>query len=389
MTQPAFSSRAPSGRRPSPIRATRRGGILVIVALSLTVLAAFAALVFDLGYLHAETTRLQMAADAAAQAAARDLDGTEDGLEAARSTAVAVASLSTIAGAPLVLDSGDISFGRYDADDGFRDETDAASVNALKISTRAELPLFFGALAFGDTGDAVASRSAFVSTSEATGASAVDCWLPPVVPLCAIDDEVQDRVFDAGMYATQSGADRGEAIQQAWLVFSNKYFSHSAADCEAAGAVEIGDKVELFPYFMGTHGVNAVRYMGSSGTRWDEDLWGEAPDKLPRSHLKTATVERTLEGPGLVVDGTGLCTQTGSFTQIKAQVVGFIWVALYDSNSGQGSPMCGLGSASERAACGRMRFRVDVTGRYDYGTDGDGPDYGVVERGDLRFLAPP
>lgn len=64
-----FRSSRPSHAKPA-LRA-RRGGLLVIVAASMTVMIGFGALVCDVGLALAQRTRMQMAADAAALAGAR------------------------------------------------------------------------------------------------------------------------------------------------------------------------------------------------------------------------------------------------------------------------------------------------------------------------------
>ncbi len=58
---------------------TRRGTIVIVFAVSLTVLMGFAALVVDVGYQKVVGAQLQLAADAMSHAATQHLDGTEAG----------------------------------------------------------------------------------------------------------------------------------------------------------------------------------------------------------------------------------------------------------------------------------------------------------------------
>jgi putative Flp pilus-assembly TadE/G-like protein len=76
----------PHGRR------TERGATAVVVALVLTVMAGFLALVMNVGHLKTVRAQLHNATDSAALAAARELNGTEDGLAAARAMAAAYAA---------------------------------------------------------------------------------------------------------------------------------------------------------------------------------------------------------------------------------------------------------------------------------------------------------
>jgi Flp pilus assembly protein TadG len=100
--------------------ARRRGNILALTALLMTVLMAFVALAVDVGYLYTVHTELQRTADAAAIAAAWELadkDGqagsqTPTGLSVtARNKAAQFASLNTVCNAAPSLASDDVTVG--------------------------------------------------------------------------------------------------------------------------------------------------------------------------------------------------------------------------------------------------------------------------------------
>lgn len=81
----------PSGRRHSRIARDERGAVVVMTALFMTVLLAFAALVVDVGYLYLEKSKLRAAVDAAALAGVQELPGSPT---AAQTTAKAYAAMN-------------------------------------------------------------------------------------------------------------------------------------------------------------------------------------------------------------------------------------------------------------------------------------------------------
>lgn len=94
----------------------RQGGaVAIIVGLSIFVLVVMLGLVLDLGQLYITKTELQNAADAAALAGAKDLDGTADGIDRAESQAISTADANSVrfganAGA-VVIASANIEYG--------------------------------------------------------------------------------------------------------------------------------------------------------------------------------------------------------------------------------------------------------------------------------------
>jgi hypothetical protein len=75
-------------------RKRQQGAVAIIVGLSIVILVGMLALVIDLGHLYIAKTELQNAADAAALAGAKELDGTADGVEAAVDKAIELAALN-------------------------------------------------------------------------------------------------------------------------------------------------------------------------------------------------------------------------------------------------------------------------------------------------------
>lgn len=72
-------------------RKTQQGAVAIMVGLTLFILVGMLALVIDLGHLYLAKTGLQNGADAAALAGAKELNGTADGITAAKAKAIEVA----------------------------------------------------------------------------------------------------------------------------------------------------------------------------------------------------------------------------------------------------------------------------------------------------------
>ncbi len=93
------------------IESGRRGAILVLAALMLIIIFAFAALTIDLGYMSLTATQLQNAADAAALAAIVRLP---EGLEAVIQEAQGTANSNHAGGNAVGVSPGDVELGRFD-----------------------------------------------------------------------------------------------------------------------------------------------------------------------------------------------------------------------------------------------------------------------------------
>lgn len=91
----------------------QRGAVAIMTAFSLVLLIAMIGLVVDLGYLYTRKTELQNAADAAALAGARELNGTTAGVTAAvlRAIALANANASDLDATPVDISNAEIEFG--------------------------------------------------------------------------------------------------------------------------------------------------------------------------------------------------------------------------------------------------------------------------------------
>lgn len=132
----------------------RRAAILTLFVLLLPVLLILLGFSVDSAYMQLVETEIRVATDNAARAAADTLSRTES-MAQARRDAIRVAREYTVAGKPLVLEDGDIDFGRSEPDNNevHTFTLNADPPNAVKIksaftsgSANGSVPLFFGRL---------------------------------------------------------------------------------------------------------------------------------------------------------------------------------------------------------------------------------------------------
>lgn len=128
----------------------QEGAVAVLAALALPALLGFGALAVDLGYARVVETQLQAAADAAALAASQKLPDTT----AARTAALDLAAKNTPSGYGTIIQSSDVSFGRYDPSTQVF-TSGAANPNAVQVQTSRtvakgnQLPTFLAGILTG------------------------------------------------------------------------------------------------------------------------------------------------------------------------------------------------------------------------------------------------
>ena len=117
MMRPAVVSAAVSHRHENPTpeatgsRSSRRGAVLVLVALSLIILMGMLAFTVDVPYMQLVRTELYIATDAAAKAGAEALKRTKDPALAMQA-AINIAAQNKVAGNSLILTTNDVVLGR-------------------------------------------------------------------------------------------------------------------------------------------------------------------------------------------------------------------------------------------------------------------------------------
>jgi hypothetical protein len=348
---------------------TRKGNTSLVVAVSLTSVIGFAALVVDLGWGRVVKQELQNTADAAAHAATVQLDGTAAGVTLARSSAKSVAAANVVAGGHISVPDDDIEFGVYD-DGAWTASTDATVINAVRVrAERSDLGLFFAPVAFGRDAVDVGANSTMVA--EFGGAGEAECYLPFAIPSCLIAahggslsslQTVEFKLNPAGIdnlgWALPNGTPSASSSRD--LISNN---------CSQPTA-EIGDPVGLQNGAVTSALADLATAVNGSSTRWSTTLWGPLPARnAARSSITAANWGRTFEGVVAVFDGgTEYCKSSAPWNSDKP-IVGFMWGAVFD--------VWNSGATSERT----IRMRLDVTGTRGSGTGDDGgggPDWGVT-----------
>jgi Flp pilus assembly protein TadG len=169
-----------------------RGVTIILVVVVLAVIGGFMALALNVGHLMMVRGQLQNGADAAALAAARDLNGTQAGIDTARATAKDFAGRhSTDASNRIVIADADIVFGNwnYDRRTFNAAETDPSRINAVRVHTGRE----------SSDLNAVPVHARFLPgpaqvdvTAEAIAAAGVPCTADCPVPFALPDCELED-----------------------------------------------------------------------------------------------------------------------------------------------------------------------------------------------------
>jgi len=197
-------------------RQSQRGNVIILFALVLPILIGFLSLSVDVGHLLRVRSELQNAADAAAWAAVRDLDGRESAYAAVRQSAVRLAAEHRANGTIVAVDpntanadDGEVVLGIWDCPSkSFSAATwPPTRVNAVKVRTRrtaasgGAVTTFFAGL-FG------LSQKDLVATAVGVGGSPqLACAFPFVVPDCSIIDGGGNLRCNATLTFGDAGSD--------------------------------------------------------------------------------------------------------------------------------------------------------------------------------------
>ncbi len=346
---------------------TREGNIAAIVGLSMVVLLSFAALTIDLGYGRLVQQQLQNASEAGARAGSLRLNGTEEGLTAARTTAAAMAAQNTAGGESVVLADEDITLGVWDSAAGtFTASNDPLVVNTVQVTARIdELALFLAPAAFARETIPVAGTTRAMAMMQ--GAGEVECYIPMALPDCIIEREGVEGIQDLTIQLNPPGVDN-VGWGRANGTPSADWARDQWGNCETSGSAEVGDPVGLGNGAMIPALTELVNQVNSSATVWDPAKWGALPAQMDGSSISPTSYGRTFEGPIMVIDGGDeFCTGSGGSFTGSLPLKGFMWASIYDvANRG--------GAVPNR----NIRLRVDTSTTYDLGTSGGGEEYGVV-----------
>jgi hypothetical protein len=190
--------------RAFPGRDPEAGAVMVLACVCLVMLGAFFTLAFNLGLLMDSRTQLQAAADSAALAAARSLNGEASGLDAARVAARVNSGEHRAYDERLRIGDADVIFGRWhfkpgectfgNGRDCFEplDESEPRAITAVRVRNGRDgvgdhnQPIDLPFTAFIPT-----ERSSLNAAAVAVGpgSSSPQCALPFAVPECRILDD--------------------------------------------------------------------------------------------------------------------------------------------------------------------------------------------------------
>lgn len=363
----------------------RRGNVLVIAAVSFTVLCGFAALVIDLGYVGVVETQLQTSTDAGALAGARLLDGTVDGLAAARSAAVVLAAENPADGETVDLDpnpandpGGDVVLGIWQ-DGAFLASMDPLKVNAVQVRAGESMAPFFSRVSFG-TDSLGAQVSSIALAGQKVGAGEVPWYLPFGLPDCLFETYSDEGLQDISFVLSPPGTDNTGWASIAGSPTASWVRDHFAAitPCmqqwaatgdiaEPCAEVDIDDNVSLNNGEQAS-GLNYIaETIGSNGIPWDSSLWGALPAQQTKSAIPKADYGHVYVGPIPVFNsGPSYCSGSGGSWNTVEGVEFFVWAVLYDVVTSGG------------AANKTVYLRLDLDSIYDVGDWPGGGHHGVT-----------
>jgi Flp pilus assembly protein TadG len=316
--------------RPSSDRAARRGNAAVTIG-ALVPLLGFVALVVDIGILQTAHTELQLSTDASALAATALLDRTSEGITAARTEAIYVASLNRVMGQPLSIQSDDLLFGRFDSETKrFVSETDPKKIDAVRVQSDVQkLDTFFAAAAFGKKFTETRATSIAATTAN-SGPGSARCYLPVAIPDCYLADTTRQqyvlRMASAGV-DNAGWAEVGGSPSAATVV-------EQLSDGCSSGTAYVGDTVGLNngQITSAMHQVDDL--IESSSAWWDPAQLGAIPAAMPGSTVFKPAYGKIFEGPIIIFtppSGT-VCGSSTQFNQ-SAPISGFAWGVVYDVDS--------------------------------------------------------
>ena len=344
----------------------RRGNAALIFALLLILVLGIAALVIDIGNARMVGDQMLAAVDASALGGVARLDLTEEGLTAARETAVDIAARNRAGGAPVQLNIGEVELGVWDFDAStFTPLEDPEQTNAVRVTHhRTDIPAWYASIAFND--DRLNLTRSATAARIARPAGAVDCYIPLAIPDCVLDygdEDLMDRTFVFNPSGVDNvGWGRADGSPNA------NFLRAQIQDCNSGGLAEAGDAAGVQN---GTV-ASVIRAMAdrveSSDTTWDSEIWGTLPAASPDSLIDPALYGRTFEGPILVFDGADSYCESGGPFNGDYPLVGFLWGAVYDVG------MHGKKGAESM----NVYMRINVADLFEVGESGGGEGRGVV-----------
>lgn len=308
----------------------RSGNTAVQVALGLTVLLSVTAVVIDIGRGRVFKHQLRNAAEAAAHAGAAQLDGTTEGMDAARAMAVSVAAENLAAGSPVVLDpntandpAGDVVLGYWE-DEVFVPSTAPAVVTTVQVvANRPTVDTILAGVAMDEPTMAVGD----FAIAQAGGPASAACPFPIALPDCEF---TAGAAGFCGMELALSSAriDNGAWARTGTTQANASYIRDSLDPAVCASASGLDDVVTL-----NNGQVNsAFRELGDAvnlyGSPWISEEYGGTQPAQSAGSIVSPYGEKTLVGQIVIFEDSDNCTNT-QFAGTHP-IVGYATIVIYD-----------------------------------------------------------
>ena len=339
----------------------RRGNYSGMLVLSLPTLIGSGALVIDLSTQKVVRTQLQAVADISAMAGTDLLDGTAEGVDAARAAAIRAALRNEVNGAPISLVIDNLQIGAWDSQEG-RLDTEALVEEMDSIQVAADLdnvPAPLASLVFDRDHLSVRGASTGFNPPD-DAASSVGCHLPIAIPSCLFEYYSDEQLNDLTLVINPAGRDNMGWGRVGASPNAN-YIRDQLWNCENDGIIEVGDEVGLMNGVVSSALAEVKSTIVASNTRWDTEAWGPQPAKMGGSALSAAEYGRTLEGAIIIFDGgPDYCQASGGPFNGYETLVGFAWAVVYDVRTS--------GGASQK----NLRLKIDTVVDRSIGLRGGG-----------------
>ena len=323
-----FSNHPTSKRNPVQ---NQDGAIVILVALGLTVIVGFGALVIDSGFQNILRSQLQNVADASAHAAALGLNLSDEGLERARAQGEALASMNSVGGIPYNLESNELEVGIWD----FRtrtflaDDSDPTQINAVRTTPRYSLkPLMMDILSpdlrLNGQAEAIAARMPVAS----------GCALPIAVPSCAFNGKEaseicgMDLVFNADGVDSAGWASLGGPPSAASIRSDISDASDGICNFSQDSTVE-EDTLSLNNGAITNALKQITSSIESSPTQWDSSHLGSLPSQDVNSSIRWNKYGNTLQGLIYIYEDPRNCDGTKFSGRVALK--GYAMAVFYDT----------------------------------------------------------
>ena len=329
---------------------TRRGNAVLLVSL-LSGMIGFGTFSVDVGLIWLAKVELQQAVDNAVLSGVGQLDGTEEGIERAEATALAIANAHKVLGDGVTFTDEEVKIGKFD-DQGefvaYEVGDDPFEIGAVQVEHAGEeVPAGLGGFAFGVSSYKVQARARAKRRIGAKRAREVNCYLPLAIPDCHLASLAPDTNPSAFTFTFSPSPT--DAV--AWSLPGSNPNSSDVRDqllgqCEGEG-IAIGDDVYVNEGSK-TTALHTIRdVLNGSGaiapTVWDVEMYGPMPEQgclgtdgcdPSNSDVNGASWGNVIEGPVVLVDVGSDCGDA-SFTHTK-EVTAVAWALIYDVSASGG-----------------------------------------------------